>query len=57
MKVNVISKEFLNKFIKKQVLEEAIPVWKVAIINLVFKKLEPLITWACYGKVFLLSGW
>jgi predicted nucleotidyltransferase len=26
MKVNVISKEFLNKFIKKQVLEEAIPV-------------------------------
>jgi predicted nucleotidyltransferase len=26
MKVDVISKEFLNKYIKKQVLEEAVPV-------------------------------
>lgn len=28
MKVDVISKEFLNKYIKEQVLEEAVSVWK-----------------------------
>jgi len=28
MKVDVISKEFLNKYIKEQVLEEVVSVWK-----------------------------